>query len=52
MIEITAKMRLAAELVNEYRGDTAAILRSRPDETADEDLAYYIGAFAAGYPRE
>lgn len=48
-IEITAKMRLAAELVNEYRGDAAAILRSRPDDAADEDLAYYIGTFAAGY---
>lgn len=48
-IEITAKMRLAAELVNEYRGDAAVILRARPDEAADEDLAYYIGTFAAGY---
>ncbi len=48
-IEITAKMRLAAELVNEYRGDAAAILASRPDDAADEDLAYFIGTFAAGY---
>lgn len=48
-VEITAKMRLAAELVSEYRGDAAAILQSRPDEAADEDLAYYIGTFAAGY---
>jgi glyoxylase-like metal-dependent hydrolase (beta-lactamase superfamily II) len=48
-IEITAKMRLAAELVNEYQGDAAAIFQSRPDEAADEDLAYYIGTFAAGH---
>lgn len=48
-IENTAKMRQAAELVNEYRGDAAAILLARPEAAADEDLAYYIGAFAAGY---
>jgi glyoxylase-like metal-dependent hydrolase (beta-lactamase superfamily II) len=48
-IEITAKMRLAAELVNQHQGDAASILRSRPDEAGDEDLAYYIGTFAAGY---
>jgi glyoxylase-like metal-dependent hydrolase (beta-lactamase superfamily II) len=48
-IEITAKMRLAAELVTEYKGDAAAIRMARPEESADEDLAYYIGTFAAGY---
>lgn len=48
-IEFTAKMRLAAQLVNEHQGDVAAIRLARPDETADEDLVYYIGAFAAGY---
>ena len=51
-IEITSKMRQAAELVNAYQGDGAAILRSRPDEAADEDLAYYIGTFAAGYVKQ
>ena len=48
-IEITAKIRLASALVNEYKGDAAAILQSRPEDAGDEDLAYYIGTFAAGY---